>query len=693
MARNSGSSNDSGRRRRRVSSLQDENRRNSMRRGASGESSVPIMANFEEWMKLVKDNKINQANTWNFALIDYFHDMAVLKEGDGINFQKASFTLDGCVKIYTSRVDSVASETGKLLSGLADGGKELEKDAQNEEGGDDQEEGEDGEVIQTQKQKRRKQRTDATLTTFDQLRVKNLDLELSVDPLFRKMCADFNEGGAKGLLLNSLAIDKKGRIVFDGQVDQQQDEAAKNEDENREVDPIDISAIREEFFYDVPNLDDLTICPSLALLNNALNDPSWNNTTIDFVPDTETDANFGENGAFDGDINDFQDEDGGFEPMLEANDDDEGQVEFGVPDIATGYEDDANGNDGVVVTSLDGVEGVPSVVMMSAAYFDETLSKNWAGPEHWKVQRIKSTLNTVGSGQVDKEGKPVEKKRTERQLKEPFLIDFLSPEGAVDEKKLFVDGKTSIDLPKIQQKSNTRNLLPNDEHFSSKCLTQLALKPKVQIFRKSGRRGGEARKEVDEEDIQDGKVFAQHANGVGSDDEDAPITGDYDANFFHNDDDDDGGDDDYQGADLPSSSQMFTQGGNSLLGNKKARPEYVNYTKAAKKVNIKLLKDNLWETMKIATERKPESDAVKEIEKTDEEIKSEQEEARTFTSFVQDLRKYYPAKQMNDISTSFCFICLLHLANEKGLVIEDEPSNRELIVRKDWTVSSTDLSA
>jgi hypothetical protein len=41
----------------------------------------------------------------------------------GINFQKASCTLDGCVKVWTSRVDSVATETGKLLSGLAGGGE------------------------------------------------------------------------------------------------------------------------------------------------------------------------------------------------------------------------------------------------------------------------------------------------------------------------------------------------------------------------------------------------------------------------------------------------------------------------------------------------------------------------------------------------------------------------------------------
>lgn len=88
---------------------------------------VPILANFEEWMKMATDNKINANNSWNFALIDYFHDMSLLKEGDQINFQKASCTLDGCVKIYTSRVDSVATETGKLLSGLADSGNKKRK--------------------------------------------------------------------------------------------------------------------------------------------------------------------------------------------------------------------------------------------------------------------------------------------------------------------------------------------------------------------------------------------------------------------------------------------------------------------------------------------------------------------------------------------------------------------------------------
>lgn len=105
---------------------------------------VPILANFEEWMKMATDNKINANNSWNFALIDYFHDMSLLREGDSVNFQKASCTLDGCVKIYTSRVDSVATETGKLLSGLADSRDKRAREADAEEDGEGDGEGEEG---------------------------------------------------------------------------------------------------------------------------------------------------------------------------------------------------------------------------------------------------------------------------------------------------------------------------------------------------------------------------------------------------------------------------------------------------------------------------------------------------------------------------------------------------------------------
>lgn len=61
-----------------------------------------------------------------------------------------------------------------------------------------------------------------------------------------------------------------------------------------------------------------------------------------------------------------------------------------------------------------------------------------------------------------------------------------------------------------------------------------------------------------------------------------------------------------------------------------------------------------------------------------------------FTDVMNDLQTVYPKTTMDDISTSFCFICLLHLANEKGLTIEKTPELLELEIRKDPTAEITE---
>ena len=60
---------------------------------------------------------------------------------------------------------------------------------------------------------------------------------------------------------------------------------------------------------------------------------------------------------------------------------------------------------------------------------------------------------------------------------------------------------------------------------------------------------------------------------------------------------------------------------------------------------------------------------------------------------MNDLQQVYPKQVMDDISTSYCFICLLHLANEKGLTIENEPGLEELNIRKDFTAEVTEVDA
>jgi hypothetical protein len=67
------------------------------------------------------------------------------------------------------------------------------------------------------------------------------------------------------------------------------------------------------------------------------------------------------------------------------------------------------------------------------------------------------------------------------------------------------------------------------------------------------------------------------------------------------------------------------------------------------------------------------------------------EEARTFDEVIVGLQRSYPGDKLAEISTSFCFICLLHLANERGLKLEtgDEvPSSAVPEVEEDVKVGN-----
>jgi condensin complex subunit 2 len=58
------------------------------------------------------------------------------------------------------------------------------------------------------------------------------------------------------------------------------------------------------------------------------------------------------------------------------------------------------------------------------------------------------------------------------------------------------------------------------------------------------------------------------------------------------------------------------------------------------------------------------------MDASDDEHSNALTQEREFSSVIQDLRTNYTNDKMSEISTSFCFICLLHLANEQGLKIE-----------------------
>ncbi|CAG8766832.1 1983_t:CDS:1, partial [Acaulospora colombiana] len=91
-------------------------------------------------------------------------------------------------------------------------------------------------------------RSEATLVKdYSQLTVKKFDLEFSVDPLFKKTSADFDEGGAQGLLLNHLSIDADGKIIFDASdavLEDSNEEDSNAMDEDIAEQTMDLSKLR-----------------------------------------------------------------------------------------------------------------------------------------------------------------------------------------------------------------------------------------------------------------------------------------------------------------------------------------------------------------------------------------------------------------------------------------------------------------
>lgn len=71
------------------------------------------------------------------------------------------------------------------------------------------------------------------------------------------------------------------------------------------------------------------------------------------------------------------------------------------------------------------------------------------------------------------------------------------------------------------------------------------------------------------------------------------------------------------------------------------------------------------------------------------EAKTENTETLRFTEVMQGLSKSYNRGEMADISTSYGFICLLHLCNERGLTVTKTDALDELYIRKDPTAEIT----
>jgi condensin complex subunit 2 len=126
------------------------------------------------------------------------------------------------------------------------------------------------------------------------------------------------------------------------------------------------------------------------------------------------------------------------------------------------------------------------------SYFDDTLIKDWAGPEHWKLrrpalERFSNTIAKTGKKKTNDMGHvlkyvPGGKKETADKAistkKKTKVADFCLPfdQEQQDPSPVFEPAIRKPALSKDVMSKLSDNLLPDDIHFSSKLLLEYSLK-------------------------------------------------------------------------------------------------------------------------------------------------------------------------------------------------------------------------
>ncbi|XP_058773651.1 condensin complex subunit 2-like [Vicia villosa] len=576
-----------------------------------------ILELFHRCIKLASENKINQKNTWELDLIDHLTDI-IRDEDDNhahTNFQMASCTLEAGVKIYSLRVDSVYSETYKVLARMNRAGQDTEQESVNVEGV--QENSKKGIV--------KKLSPLSTLeSSFEALNVKKFDVAFSVDPLYRQTSAKFDEGGAKGLLMNNLGVYGGCRVLFDSLDVPGKYVASQNEHDSSNI--IDLSFARdciEQMMLDVRIKDEIS--PTLRQIVNQFDEN--NRRPSDFQC-------FGHKSA--------EEVDAATDYEVEAETEDyETFPTWPYEHNNQSFAAEVGSNDAEPMFSSYPQEKEPFTSQdpdMDELFenVDEYLSFNlgfrskknaWAGPDHWNYHKAKGSESEVRCSPEDGSTVKTRLPKTMRQIE--VDLDFTNSLGKTLP-DIFAPPKNPKSLVLPENRPHCVTKLPEDCHYEPEDLVKLFLLPSVKCL---GRRRVRNFSDESTEQCNNNEPFHSWDNG-------SVFDGEYDGE--HSDADD--------------SSTLISQP-------RQINKVEVQYDKTAKQVDVQALKFTLWNSIQASVQLTFQGE----------------KESISFRDILANFpSECNAAANVSDITPHLCFICLLHLANEKELSIQSCPDLDEL---------------
>ena len=294
------------------------------------------------------------------------------------------------------------------------------------------------------------------------------------------------------------------------------------------------------------------------------------------------------------------------------------------------------------------------------SYFD-TAKSAWAGPEHWKIRRRVGFLTKANNQHAAKEPRKKSVTVLEFYTATPNMTTlFTKPANPAT---------VTLTQAAILERATKSHCLPDDFHFSSANLLGLFCKPN---WRKTTVK---VRKQVlidEHAPTEDVDVDASYWVDQGS--HEAGLAAEFKDLNDHNDNDSSqlpSEHDDFGPLLIQESTIPTIDFGTALnTGTRPALP----FARQAKRINIQRLKDALWTDLSSTTKNSKRLDTS----------------TKTFTSIISKLPDSYSSEkdtsELGDITIPYCFICLLHLANEHSLQLEGNGLIGDLRISKEDSI-------
>ncbi len=300
--------------------ISSKNKSPASKNNQNGQEQERLADMYKTIIKMSSENKINAKNSWNLDLID--HMGALIKNDEtssndknhrGVNFQKASCTLDASVKIYSSRVDDTWSSSFRILENLSRNGTNYSDDEDDDNDASNGNKRKKDAKVGSRNTSKRLGLTETIERNPVALNAVKLDNDHAVDPLFHKMSLAFDEGGAKGMLMANLRVDSEASIITFSDDVLRADLKSSIKVENDNIDniqpqsseffgngieaaknSIDVRDLIENIGFQSTELNEMAFCPILDVYRQSA---GVENMNIDVAPthfdDDMNDVNVG----------------------------------------------------------------------------------------------------------------------------------------------------------------------------------------------------------------------------------------------------------------------------------------------------------------------------------------------------------------------------------------------------------------